>query len=143
MINLKGIETLRRKGARNRTASKSKGIEDILSLHKPKRYVSAPDPAAEEAEYILGMFHDAIERGIIPPDTSIEKFRKELHDYDHGKRQQTTPRRYAKSDEPFDPIKEALKLFSLRQQLSPDQLLVVDDLVEKMTKPQTDNGKQK
>ena len=115
--------------------------EGIMKLHEARRYVSAPDPAAEEHEYLLNLFHDALDRRIIPPDTSFERFKKELHDYDYGFRLRKQPRMYAKADETFDPIKEAVKLHLLRQQLTPDQLLVVDDLVEKMTKPPTDEEK--
>tara|TARA_B100002003_G_scaffold25966_1_gene21499 strand:- start:264 stop:650 length:387 start_codon:yes stop_codon:yes gene_type:complete len=73
--------------------------EGIMNLHEARRYVSAPDPAAEEHEYILNLYHDALERGIIPPDTSIERFRKELHDFDYGSRRKQTPTRYAAKDE--------------------------------------------
>ena len=70
-----------------------------MNLHEARRYVSAPDPAAEEHEYILNLYHDALERGIIPPDTCIERFRKELHDFDYGSRRKQTPTRYAAKDE--------------------------------------------
>jgi len=33
-----------------------------MNLHEARRYVSAPDPAAEEHEYILNLYHDALER---------------------------------------------------------------------------------
>ena len=70
-----------------------------MNLHEAKRYVSAPDPAAEEHEYLLNLFHDALDRRIIPPDTSFERFKKELHDYDYGFRRKKTPVRYAAKDE--------------------------------------------
>tara|TARA_B100000315_G_scaffold187259_1_gene176865 strand:- start:633 stop:1022 length:390 start_codon:yes stop_codon:yes gene_type:complete len=73
--------------------------EGIMNLHEAKRYVSAPDPAAEEHEYLLNLFHDALDRRIIPPDTSFERFKKELHDYDYGFRRKKTPVRYAAKDE--------------------------------------------
>jgi len=73
--------------------------EGIMNLHEARRYVSAPDPEAEEAEYILNLYHDALERGIIPPDTSIERFRKELHDFDYGYKRKQIPVRYAAKDE--------------------------------------------
>ena len=70
-----------------------------MNLREAKRYVSAPDPAAEEHEYLLNLFHDALDRRIIPPDTSFERFKKELHDYDYGFRRKQIPVRYAAKDE--------------------------------------------
>tara|TARA_Y100000031_G_scaffold2064_1_gene2575 strand:+ start:313 stop:699 length:387 start_codon:yes stop_codon:yes gene_type:complete len=73
--------------------------EGIMNLHEAKRYVSAPDPAAEEHEYLLNLFHDALDRRIIPPDTSFERFKNELHDWDFSYRRKQTPTRYATKDE--------------------------------------------
>ena len=117
--------------------NKNNGIKGILSLHESNRHVSSPSGEAEEAEYKINLYLDLLEKGIIPPGTSFERFEKELHDFDHGKkRQQMPPRRYAKSDEPFDPVKEWLKLHDIRQRLTPEQLSAVDDLVERMSKAQ-------
>jgi hypothetical protein len=73
--------------------------EGIMKLHEAKRYVSAPDPEAEAYEYQLNLFYDLIDRGILPPDASFERFRKELHDFDHGYRRKQTQTRYAAKDE--------------------------------------------
>ena len=80
--------------------TKLKKHEGIMKLHEAKRYVSAPDPEADAEEYIQNLYLDALERGIIPPDTSIERFRKELHDFDYGYRRKQTPTRFAKVEKP-------------------------------------------
>ena len=71
-----------------------------MKLHEAKRYVSAPDPEAEAYEYQLNLFYDLIDRGILPPDASFERFRKELHDFDYGYRRKQSPVRYAKVEKP-------------------------------------------
>ena len=71
--------------------------EEIKQVYP--RHVSQPDPEAEAHEYLLNLFQDALDRGIIPPDTSFERFKKELHDWDFGYRRKQTPTRYAAKDE--------------------------------------------
>ena len=90
--------------------------EGIMKLHEARRYVSAPDPAAEEHEYPLNLFHDALDRRIIPPDTSFERFKKELHDYDHGFRRNRVPARYAAKDEK-PPLYDSNKTVTLQDYL--------------------------
>jgi hypothetical protein len=90
--------------------------EGIMKLHEARRYVSAPDPAAEEHEYLLNLFHDALDRRIIPPDTSFERFKKELHDYDYGFRRNRIPARYAAKDEK-PPLYDSNKTVTLQDYL--------------------------
>ena len=78
---------------------KSEGIKAILSLHKP-RYASSPNPDAERHDAIMNMYLDALERGLIPPDTSFDRFEKEIHDFDYDFSKLTRHRRYAAKDEP-------------------------------------------
>ena len=87
--------------------------EEIKQVYP--RHVSQPDPEAEEHEYILNLYYDALERGIIPPDTSIERFRKELHDFDYGSRRQRIPVRYTKVEKP--PLYDSNKPVTLQDYL--------------------------
>jgi hypothetical protein len=73
--------------------------EGIMNLQEAKQYVSAPDPEAEEHEYLLNLYQDSLDRGIIHPDINFERFKKELHDWDYGYRRKQTPARYAAKDE--------------------------------------------
>ena len=74
--------------------------EGIMKLHEARRHVSAPDPEAEAYQYQLNLFQDLIDRKILPPDASFDRFRKELHDFDHGYRRKQTPARFAKVEKP-------------------------------------------
>ena len=90
--------------------------EGIMKLHEVKRYVSSPDPEAEEHEYQLNLFQDLIDRGILPPGSSFERFKKELHDYDHGYRRKQIPARYAAKDEK-PPVYDSNKPVTLQDYL--------------------------
>ncbi len=87
-----------------------------MDLQEAKRYVSAPDPEAEEYEYQLNLFQDLIDRRILPPDASFERFRKELHDFDHGYRRKRIPVRYAAKDEK-PPVYDSNKPITLEDYL--------------------------
>ena len=88
--------------------------EEIKQVYP--RHVSQPDPEAEAHEYLLNLFQDALDRGIIPPDTSFERFKNELHDWDFSYRRKQMPVRYAKIDEKT-PIYDSNKPVTLQDYL--------------------------
>ncbi len=114
--------------------------EEIKQVYP--RHVSQPDPEAEAHEYLLNLFQDALDRGIIPPDTSFERFKKELHDWNFGYRRKQTPTRYAAKDEkpsldlnkpitPQDFVEWAMTLGTLDDQKLESIRFILDKLYEK------------